>query len=304
MGARDIYDIQAVDTMCRPFYAKPSLAEPLSDIYEFQVILKTTLGGIQKSLDLDSGEEWKALTVRSQDSIEDLAEEMDSVGVEMVFMDQMIQWSRRESELVTLISVEELAQLADESDGRIVPGVGYNPNRIDESLRRIERAVTNFDFKYVWFHPMTFGLKPTDQKCYPLYSKCVELDVPVAFQTGHSAEVLPSEPGRPMYADEVAMDFPKLTLILTHAGWPWCMEWCSMLWRHPNVYGNVGAYYPSFLPDDLVEFIDSGRIRDKVMWATNGLGLERCKREFLDLPFRDETRRKVLRANAYDVFDI
>lgn len=297
-------DVQAIDTMNRPTYARPELAKSLFDVHEFEVLAETTFGGIKYHHDISDGDEWRVFEVLGNSSVAGTVEEMDEVGVEYAFMDQSMQWSRRESRLLTTAEVETLAEMADESDGRIVPGVGYNPHRIEESLDRIERAVTDLGFKYVWFHPMTFGLRPTDQKCYPLYSKCLELDIPVCLQTGQSAEPLPSEPGKPMYTDEVAMDFPNLTIVMTHAGWPWWREWCSMLWRHPNVYGNIGAYYPSFLPDEQVAFIDSGRIRDKVLWGTNGLGLERCKSEFLDLPIDDETKRDVLRENALAVFDV
>lgn len=294
----------AIDTMCRPFYAKPELARPLFETYEYQVMAETTFAGVVAQHDIPDGEEWRVFQVLGNDSVEETVQEMDDVGVSRVFMDQTMQWSRRDSKVLSLLDIDELAELRAESGGRIVPGVGYNPFRIQESLERIERAVEELDYKYIWYHPMTFGLKPTNEKCYPLYSKAVELDIPVAFQTGHSAEPLPSEPGHPMYADEVAMDFPELTMVLTHTGWPWTSEWCSMLWRHPNVYGNIGAYYPSFMPDDQVEFIDSSRIRHKVMWATNGLGFERCKEEFLDLPIRDKTKQKVLHDNAVEVFDI
>lgn len=44
--------------------------------------------------------------------------------------------------------------------------------------------------------------------------------------------------------------------------------------------------------------------RDKVMWATRGFGLTRCKKEFLDLPIRDEAKQKVLRDNAMKVFNL
>jgi hypothetical protein len=297
-------EIQAIDTMCRAFYSKPELAKPLFEVREFQVTAESTFAGVRARHDIPDGEEWRVFEVLGKGTVDATVEEMDDVGVERVFMDQLVQWSRHASKTLTMVSIEGLLEMVDESDGRIVPGVGYDPHRITESLERIERAVEDHDFKYVWFHPMTYGLRPDDEKCYPLYAKCVELDVPVSFQTGHSAEPLPSEPGHPMYADEVAMDFPELTMVLTHAGWPWTREWCSMLWRHPNVYGNIGAYYPSFLPDEQVEFIDSGRIRNKVMWATNGLGLTRCKEEFLDLPIREKTKRRVLRENALDVFDL
>lgn len=298
-------DIEAIDTMCRPVYSDPDVAKRFFEEFpELHVMADTTFAGIKARLDLDDDENWRVLSYIGNDSIDETIQEMDDVGVERLFVDQGLLWSRDAKKVVKQASVDYLIDLRERADGRVVPGVGYNPFSIEESLDRIERAVRDHDFKYVWFHPMAFGLRPDDAKCYPLYSKCVELDVPVCYQTGQSAEQLTSEPGHPMYADEVAMDFPDLTLVLTHGGWPWSGEWCSMLWRHPNVYGNIGAYFPSFLPERQVEFIDSGRIRNKVFWATNGIGLERHKQEFLDLDVREKTQRRVLRENALEVFDI
>jgi hypothetical protein len=47
-----------------------------------------------------------------------------------------------------------------------------------------------------------------------------------------------------------------------------------------------------------------GRGQDKVLWATNGFGMTRCKKEFLELPIRDEAKRKILRDNAIKVFKL
>lgn len=297
-------DIQAIDTMNRVMSAKPQFAKKLFETREYEVMADNTFGGVKARNNISDDENWKIYRVLGAASVEEMVAQMDETGVELTFMDQLIQWSRYHKEAITVASIEELAEMRDESDGRIIPGVGYNPFKIRESLNNIERAVDDLDFKYIWFHPMTFEMRPTHRNCYPLYSKAVELGVPVCYQTGQSAEQLTSEPGKPMYADEVAMDFPDLKLVLTHGGWPWHREWISMLWRHPNVYGNIGAYYPSFFPDEMWDFIDSGRLRDSVMWATNGLGFERCKQEFLDLPIGDDTKQQVLRDNALNVFDI
>ena len=298
-------EIQAIDTMCRPFYCSPvERLKELFGLYEFRKMAYGTFKGVMKRTGARPGEEWKVLAVATKGSVEEMLKEMDEIGVEYVFMDQMIMWSRREQRLFPYFTLEEIAELIEKSKGRIVGGVGYNPFRIKESLEEVERAVKDFGFKYVWTHPMTFGIPPNDKKMYPLYAKCIELGVPCCYQSGHSAEPLPSEPGRPMYADEVALDFPDLVLVLTHTGWPWIHEWMSMIWRHPNVYGNIGAYFPSFLDPSLVRFMDSVRGRDKIFWATNGFGLTRCKKEFLELPIREETKRKVLRENALKIFKL
>lgn len=298
----DLREILAIDTMCRPRYFFPEAAKRLFQFYEFKIMAGTTFGGIARRKGLKPGEEWRVLEVHH--SVEELTAEMDEAGIEFIFIDPCIIWSRHDHNIARSVTLKEIVKFIEESKGRIVGGAGYNPFRIRESIEEIEVAVKEFRFKYVWFHPASFGLRPDDRKCYPLYEKCIELEIPCCYQTGHSAEPLPSEPGRPMCADEVAMDFPELTLILTHTGWPWVQEWISMVWRHPNVYGNIGAYFPSTFSKEQVEFLDGGVGRAKVLWATNAVGLTRHKKEFLELPIRDEAKRKILRDNAIKVFKL
>jgi hypothetical protein len=210
-------------------------------------------------------------------------------------------WSYRHHHKLIIDQPEEVvAKAIAEAPDRLIGGAGYNPFRIDESLRRIETAVRDWGFRYVYFHPMTFGVAPNDRRCYPLYAKCVELGVPVGFQVGHSAEVLPSNVGRPMLADDVAIDFPDLKINLSHTGWPWTGEFCSMIWRHPNVYGDISAYFPSTLDKELVAFMDSSRGRHKILYGTNGFDLARFKADFESLPISDKTRERVLRSNALE----
>jgi len=298
-------DIKAIDSMCRAGYCLPiDLIKDMFNVYEFKVMASTTFGGMMKKLGIRPGEEWQVLGLMSRGSVEEMLKEMDEVGVEYALIDQTMGWSQREHKLWGTITIEMVSGCCQESKGRIKGGAGYNPFRIEESLKDIERAVKEHGFKYVWAHPISFGIAPNHRRMYPLYAKCNELGIPCCMQVGHSAEPLTSELGHPMYADEVAIDFPNLTLVLTHTGWPWIDEWMSMLWRHPNVYGNIGAYMPSALDASLVRFMDSSRGRDKVMWATNGFGLTRCKQEFLELPIKDETKIKVLRENALKVFKL
>jgi predicted TIM-barrel fold metal-dependent hydrolase len=66
------------------------------------------------------------------------------------------------------------------------------------------------------------------------------------------------------------------------------------------VYGDISAYFPASLDAELVKFMDSGRGRRKVLFGTNGLDADRCLREFLALPIRDDTKERVLRENAVE----
>ena len=300
----ELTEVKAIDTMCRPIYCDPD-PEILKESFkaqEMRVMASGTFKGVAKRMGLQPGEEWKLLAGMSQPSLEAMLKEMDEVGVDRVCMDQTMMWSWRDHRFITNFPIDRIAGLMEKSKGKVVGGVGYDPFRIKESLESIDVAVKEIGFKYVWFHPISFGLAPNDRRCYPLYAKCLELGIPVTFQVGHSAEPLPSNVGHPMLADDVAIDFPDLTIVLTHTGWPWIDEWMSMIWRHPNVYGNIGAYYPSSLDPAIIRFIDSSRGQDKILWATNGFGLTRCKKEFLELPMSDKTKTRILRDNALKVF--
>ena len=122
-------------------------------------------------------------------------------------------------------------------------------------------------------------------------------------QVGHSLELMPSEAGRPIYIDKVALDFPELKFIGSHTGWPWCEELIAMASKHRNVYMDISAHLPEYLDRSVVQFMDT-RGRNKVLFGTNAFGLERCKQQLLGMPLKDETKQKVLRDNAVKVFNL
>ena len=226
--------------------------------------------------------------------------ELDRTGCDAAVLACVKMWSYRSHHRLIMDMPEEVvAEAVQKGGGRFIGGAGYNPFRIDDSLRRIETFVRDHGFRYVYFHPMTFGLAPNDRRCYPLYAKCAELGIPVGLQVGHSAEPLPSNVGHPMLVDDVAIDFPDLKINLSHTGWPWTGEFISMLWRHPNVYGDISAYFPKSLDPELVRAMDR-QIRHKVMIGSNGLDLKRCVEELNELPLRDASKERILRQNAVE----
>jgi predicted TIM-barrel fold metal-dependent hydrolase len=77
-----------------------------------------------------------------------------------------------------------------------------------------------------------------------------------------------------------------------------------MIWRHPNVYGDISAYFPSTLDPELLKFMDSSRGRNKILYGTNGFDLRRYKADFEGLPVSDNTKQRVLRDNAVDFFGL
>jgi predicted TIM-barrel fold metal-dependent hydrolase len=295
-------EIRGIDMMNYPDAAGFD-KEFIFDFKEYQVMCSGTFKTIFKG-HIPNREEYKKIRdqgfMKINASPEELVAEMDAAGFDYVVLSDMKMWSPRYHHQLIYgadMTVDILGEIVARGRGRIIGGAGYNPFKISESLRDIERGVKEYGFKYAYMHPITFGIAANDKKCYPLYAKCMDLGISVGMQVGHSAEPLPSDVGRPMYVDEVAIDFPDLKINLSHTGYPWIDEWCSMLWRHNNVYGDISAYNPAHLEPATINFI-KGRGQDKVMFGTNGFGLGSMKNAFLSLDIKDSIRKKVLRDNA------
>jgi uncharacterized protein len=135
-----------------------------------------------------------------------------------------------------------------------------------------------------------------------LYRVAQDAAIPVTIHTGTS--VFPgarSRLGDPMDVDDVAVDFPKLTILLAHGGRPLWMDAAFFLVRrHPNVHLEVSGIPPSKL---LEYFPRLDEIADKTVWGTDwpspGIKSMRANVEaFQALPLPDETKRKILHENA------
>ena len=151
-----------------------------------------------------------------------------------------------------------------------------------------------------------WNLPPTDRRYYPLYAACVDLDVPICLQVGHTGPLMPSEPGRPIpYIDEVALEFPDLKMVCGHIGYPWTQEMIAVATKHPHVYIDTSAYTAKRYPPELVEYMKTNG-RRKVMFGTNYpmIPPTKCLEHLDDLGLEDDARDLFLFQNAQRVFKL
>jgi hypothetical protein len=153
--------------------------------------------------------------------------------------------------------------------------------------------------------PWLWNAAPTDRRYYPLYAECVELGVPFCTQVGHTGPLRPSETGRPIpYIDQVAIDFPELTVVCGHIGYPWTEEMIAVARKHENVYIDTSAYTTRRLPAELVAFMKTRTGGRKVLFGSNFpmIGHSRALDGLDDLGLSEDTRADYLAGNAERVF--
>ena len=208
---------------------------------------------------------------------------MDEAGVEKVFITQCKMWSYWRKWMYMDTKLEDVLQYTENYPARFVGLAGYNPFRIKESLQRLSRRLRSTIFKGVYVHIYGFDIPLNDAKMYPLFAKCVELDVPVSMQVGHVLEAMPSDGARPIYLDRIACDFPDLKMIGAHTGWPWVDELISACYKWENIWFGVDAWLPKYLSPQIIQFVNSRMGRDRCLWGTTACPGKKAWNSFVNL---------------------
>ena len=175
----------------------------------------------------------------------------------------------------------------------------------DDMVEVVEKEVKERGFKGINIQGWSCRLRPNDKRFYPVYAKCQELNIPVTIHSSINFTVDRTiDYSRPIYIEEVACDFPDLTIVANHGGWPWVTEMVATAWKHPNVYIEIGAVSPKYIGtpgtgwEPLMVYGNS-LLQDRVLFATDDmLPHKRCVDELRALPLKDAVKEKWLGGNA------
>ena len=224
---------------------------------------------------------------------------MDAAGIERTLISAWV------APRTVMISNDEVAAFVAESKGRLL-GVGsVDISKPMAAMREVRRCVRELGFKGIRILPWLWEVPPTDRRFYPVYAACCEMGVPFCTQIGHAGPLMPSEVGRPIYLDQVAIDFPELTIVGGHIGYPWTDEAIAVATKHERVYIDTSAYTVRRYPAQLVEYL-LAHGRHKVLFGSNypmiqpAHALEGLETLGLD----DPTRALFLGGNAARVYGL
>ena len=243
-GGRMINDnIPAIDAWCNPF-TELGIKTIFTENPEVAFMM---------------GDQWGRHDNMRWHTADEFVAYMDELNISRVCTPSLKMMRYRTREMLSDIPHEHIAELVAAHPDRIVGLAGINPISGMEGVRALERAVREYGFKGAHVHPFGFGIPINEREWWPFYAKCAELDVPVVFQVGHSAEFMPSACGKPILLDDIAIWFPELRLVGGHTGWPWTEELIAMAWKHPNVYIAVSGHAPKYWDPKLVSFLNARR---------------------------------------------
>ncbi len=206
-----------------------------------------------------------------------------------------------------------VAGMRDRHDSIIQAWGALEPALGRAAIDEARHAVNDLNMIGFHFHPIMQHISVDDQSFYPLWEEISALSVPIMVDVGMTGmgAGLPGGLGaktrhaHPATIDTLAADFPQLTIIMAHPGYPWIDETTAVALHKGNVFWEMSGWAPKYLPESLKRDI-RGRLRDKVMFGSDypSIPYERLFKEWNELNYSDEMLEKFFHGNAEHVLGL
>jgi uncharacterized protein len=231
------------------------------------------------------------------DPVDVVLREMDRLGVERAMLGLGAPGERSAA-----------ARAVSDHPDRFFGSVAVDPNRGMDAVRDLVKAYETMGIKAATAFPA--GCSPQvpidDRRFYPIYAKCVELDLPIFITTGVPGPRVPMACQKTELLDEVCWFFPDLKVIMRHGAEPWEDLAVKLMLKWPNLYYSTSAFAPRYYPRAIIDYANT-RGADKILYAgyfPMGLSLERIFTELPNVPLKDHVWPKFLRENAIRVLGL
>jgi predicted TIM-barrel fold metal-dependent hydrolase len=206
-----------------------------------------------------------------------------------------------------------VAAMRDRHPGIIQAWGTVEPARGQAAIDEARHAVRDLHMLGFHFHPIMQHIRVDDRRFYPLWEEITALGVPVMIDVGMTGmgAGMPGGMGaktrdaHPEAIDALAADFPHLTIVMSHPGYPWIDETTAVALHKGNVYWEMSGWAPKYLPEALKRDI-RGRLKHKVMFGSDypSLPYDRLFREWDAVGYADDVLELFFHQNAERVLGL
>lgn len=207
--------------------------------------------------------------------------------------------------LTTGIATHEMVADFCKGHKELIPFATVNPHMDEDPIATIKKYCGDMGFKGIKLYPTYNHFYPNEAKMYPIYGLAQEMGIPLLFHTGSSVfRHARIKYGNPIFFDDVAMDFPDLTIVMAHGGrGPWYEEAMTMIRLHKNVYIDCTGLPVRKLPQ---YFPEIDRFSRKFIFGTDWpqVVMKESIEKFSQIGLSEASRIAILGGNAAKILKI
>jgi predicted TIM-barrel fold metal-dependent hydrolase len=236
-------------------------------------------------------------------TVDEMAEEFRRDDVLAV----LFAWDAESAMALPPTTNDFVAECVTRHDDVFLGFASVDPWKDRAAVRELRRAVVDLGLRGLKLHPSAQGFAPNERRFYPLYQAAAELEIPIVFHTGTTGLGAGLRGGggiklgysRPIFLDDVAADFPELTIIGAHPSWPWQDEMLAVAQHKTNVFIDLSGWSPRKWSPEL-KAAALGPLQDRVLFGTDYpfISFTKWLDAFRSLDPSPEVETKILKGNA------
>ncbi len=156
-----------------------------------------------------------------------------------------------------------------------------------------------------------------DERLFSLYQFCSEHNYPIMYHTGMLEMNYKGllKYAHPLTIDEVAVQFPRLNIIIAHMGNPWIMDCAAVILKNKHVYADISGLFEEY---KTISSSQKKYVADKLYDFGQFAGFSKClfgtdwplydQKEYLDFFYQinmtDKERDVMCVQNACRLFNL
>ena len=204
-------------------------------------------------------------------------------------------------------SNDYVAAMRDRHDAIVQGWAAVEPAKGKTAIEEARHAIRDLKMLGFHFHPIMQHLSVDERRYYPLFEEIAALGAPVMIDVGMTGmgAGMPGGMGaktrhaHPSSIDALAADFPSLTIVMAHPGYPWIDEATAVCLHKGNVFWEMSGWGVKHIPESIKRDI-RGRLKDKIMFGSDypSLTYERLIKEWMEVSYSDDILERFFHRNA------
>ncbi len=199
-----------------------------------------------------------------------VAVDLEAHWLAMAPVDHAIVLGFRARHVGVLVPNEYVARYVGQHPEKLIGFCSVDPAD-DDAVEQLDEAVRGLGLRGLKVAPIYQNVHPADPRFVALMQRAEALEIPVLIHQGTTfCENVSLELANPVLLQPLALQFPRLRMVIAHMGHPWVAETMVLIRKHRHLYSDISALYyrPWQFYNALVTAMEYG-VFDKLLFATD-----------------------------------
>jgi uncharacterized protein len=200
----------------------------------------------------------------------EIAVDLEAHWAAMAPVDRAIVLGFRARHVGVLVPNEYVAAYVERHPEKLIGFCSVDPLDTD-ALDQFEHAIRGLKLRGLKVGPIYQNVHPSDARFVALMGMAESLGVPVLVHQGTTfCENVSLELANPVLLQPIALQFPRLRMVIAHLGHPWIAETLVLIRKHRHLYSDISALYyrPWQFYNALVLAMEYG-VLDRLLFGTD-----------------------------------